>query len=363
VRLVKYLDSLRIGPSKDNSPTPARGGRPRQQTEPVEYEIRRMRPNEAIEISRTVFQSYGYSYANEFVYYPDRIAAMNQSGQMLSAVAVLRETGEIAGHSALLFNNDLPAEVAVAVTKPEFRGQGIARRLGEYLEGQACNMGLKGLYMKEVTVHPYTQKFAEKLGFRDCGMLLAHSPKTLSFKGIADEPSQRNSDVLGFRLIADPPLRELYLPERHAAVISSLYNSLGIPLHPRSTKAVPDVTQKTVVKSVVSPLRSVCEIHFSRYGGDLLGMLKQELRRIRRQEVKLVEMYLRLTDPLTPWIVPQAEKMGFFFSGILPETPGGDSVILQYFNGIQVEYDELVIVRPGTAAVLEYIKTLDPTMA
>jgi serine/threonine-protein kinase RsbW len=78
--------------------------------------------------------------------------------------------------------------------------------------------------------------------------------------------------------------------------------------------------------------------------------------------VQVVEMFLNLTDPCTPWVVSQAEEIGFFFTGIMPETVGGDSIILQYFNGVQVEYDAMQIENSETAALLDYIKSLDPTM-
>jgi len=35
---------------------------------------------------------------------------------------------------------------------------------------------------------------------------------------------------------------------------------------------------------------------------------------------------------------------------------------MQYFNGIQVEYDALVIDQPTTAELLRYVKAQDPTM-
>lgn len=363
LHLVKYLKTARIGEGEEIAPTPEVAKPSKTNPEPVAVEIRRMRPQEAIEVSRAIFDSYGYSYASDFVYYPERIAAMNEGGQMLSAVAVVKDTGEIAGHNALVFSGSLPAELAIAVTKRQFRGQGIAEKTVEFLASQARAMGLKGVYTKEVTVHPFTQKFVYKLGFRDCGLLLAHSPKTLSFKGIAEQAAQRNSDVLGFKPIGDPEPRELYLPTRHAEIIASIYSGLAIPMGWKSSTAVPDNARKTVLHATVSPSRLLCEIHISRYGADLVTVLKQELRRVRRQELQLVEMYLNLADPLTPWAVKEAERLGFFFTGILPETRGGDSFVLQYFNGIGVEYDQLVIDRPGTVKLVEYVKGLDPTMA
>ncbi|KAA6186910.1 hypothetical protein F2Q65_03200 [Thiohalocapsa marina] len=364
VSLIKYLATPHIGdtrPPPDESHTRA-GPPPHTGPSPptVEYDIRRMRPKEAIAVSRAVFDSYGYSYAGDFVYYPERIAAMNASGQLLSAVAVVKETGEVAGHNALLFSDDLPAELAIAVTRHEFRGLGIARELGAFLEREAERMGLRGIYTKQVTVHPFTQKFVAKLGFRDCGLLLAHSPRTLSFKGIADQAAQRNSDVLGIRLFGQPQQRRLYLPEQHRDVIVDLYARLQIPLELLGAGQPPAADQRTLLKASINSARSLCEIHLDQYGSDLVGLLKQELRRVRREEINLVEMYLRMTDPATPWVSAEAEKLGFFFTGVLPETRGGDALVMQYFNGIQIDYGDLVIERPETAALLRYVSERDP---
>lgn len=362
VRLVKYLDSQYVGEGLPEGHEVEIAKPPETKPEPVPLEFRRMRPEEAIEVARAVFECYGYSYAGEFMYYPERIAAMNAEGQMFSAVAVDTETGEIAGHNALVFNPALPAELAVAVTKMKFRGMGIARSLGEFLAQEARDMGLKGMYVKEVTVHPYTQKFCRKLGFEDCGLLLAHSPKSLAFKGISDHATQRNSDLLGFRQLHAAELREVYPPVRHREVIERIYQNLGLPIRCLDSGAEPAEVGKTVIKAQVNTARSLCEIHVTHYGADLVWALKHELRRIRRNEVQLVEMYLNLHDPVTPWVVAEAEKLGFFFTGIVPEAATGDVVIMQFFNGIAVEYEELVIERPETAELLDYVKGLDPTM-
>jgi serine/threonine-protein kinase RsbW len=361
-RLVKYLDTQPITGDEQEPRTPEVVKPPDLKPEPVAFEIRRMQPREAIEVSRAIFDCYGYSYAGEFVYYPDRLAAMNESGQLLSAVAAVRGTGEIGGHCALILHDFLPAELGVAVTKRKFRGQGFARQLGEYVEDQGRQLSLKGLHVKEVTVHPYTQKFCQKLGFRDCGFLLAHSPKALSFKGIQDRLTQRSSDVLGFKMLHEADPRELYLPQQHAAVIESIYENLGIRMSWQGSNAVPKADQKSVMKASLNSVRSLCEIHLPHCGADAVQVLKQELRRVRREEAQVVELYLNLTNPCTPWLVSEAEEIGFFFTGILPETIGGDSVVMQYFNGIQVEYDALVIDQPKTAELLDYIKAHDPTM-
>ena len=64
--------------------------------------------------------------------------------------------------------------------------------------------GLHGLFIEEVTVHTFTQKFCHRLGFVDTGFLLAYSPATMAFEGIAGEASARRSVILGFKYLTQP---------------------------------------------------------------------------------------------------------------------------------------------------------------
>ena len=60
--------------------------------------------------------------------------------------------------------------------------------------------GLHGLFIEEVTVHTFTQKFCHRLGFVDTGFLLAYSPATTAFKGIAEETGARRSVIVGLQV-------------------------------------------------------------------------------------------------------------------------------------------------------------------
>ena len=102
------------------------------------------------------------------------------------------------------------ADLAVVATKAKFRGQSIARRLGEYLDDEALARGLHGLFIEEVTVHTFTQKFCHRMGFVDTGFLLAYSPATMAFKGIAEET--------GGAALGDPRLQ---VP--HRATVTRVY--------------------------------------------------------------------------------------------------------------------------------------------
>ncbi|NCC51953.1 MAG: GNAT family N-acetyltransferase [Spartobacteria bacterium] len=359
VRLLKYFDTPCI--AEESPPVEPEIAQPpeKSEIEPVHFNIRLMKPGEALEVCRCIYDSYGYSYANENIYYPERVAAMNENRQLRSAVAVT-DAGEMGGHFAMIYYEDLPAEVGIAVTKKKFRGQGFARQLGEFLAEEAMRDGLRGLQIKEVTAHPYTQKFCRKLGYKDCGILLAHSPKSLSFKGIADKLRQRNSDVLGFKYLQEPKAVTIYPPPRHREMILELYESIGGEVRCAETDDPAPKSAQSVMKVEVHAIRLLAVIYVVEYGPDFLQALRQELRKLFRDEMQVVELYIPLEDPLTARLVPELEKIGFMFTGILPETAKGHALVMQYFNGVHIDYNELVIVSDTAMHLLEYIRAGDP---
>ncbi len=361
VVLIKYFNTPLIAqdqvvPVEPELVKPMESNTPVEQ---IEFDIRLMRPNEALEVCRCIYDCYGYSYANENIYYPERVVTMNESGKLRSAVAMTKE-GEMGGHFALISYERLPSEVGIAVTKKKFRGQGFARQLGEYLEMEARKALLRGVQVKEVTAHPYTQKFCMKLGYKDCGLLLAHSPKSLSFKGIKDTLKQRNSDVLGFKYLERPIQREIFVPVEHKNMIKMLFENIGdtvecvIPVNPKYKN------EKCITEVSINSLRSLAEMFILESGLDTIPVIRQEMRKIFMDEIQVIELYLSLADPMTSVIIPQLESMGFIFTGILPETKMGDTIIMQYFNGVYIDYNEIILVTEVAKELLEYIRKHDP---
>ena len=55
------------------------------------------------ELVRLVYKCYGYTYANEFMYYPEQIEARLSSGVMLSGAAY-NSRDEIIGHVGFIFS-------------------------------------------------------------------------------------------------------------------------------------------------------------------------------------------------------------------------------------------------------------------
>ncbi len=384
---VKYLESASVadaGPPAAEAPLEEPPVVP--EAERVELQMGPMRPEQAIEVCRCIYDAYRYTYVNEHMYFPDRVVALNQSGDMVSAVASTPD-GEVAGHAALVFPEDTKeiADLAIVATKAKFRGQSIARRLGEYLEDEALARGLHGMFIEQVTVHTFTQRFCHRLGFIDSGFLLAYSPATTSFKGIAEERDDRGSVIVGFRHLRPPAEVTVHAPARHRAVIAGIYERLGVPTvfadgeeAAAAAKAGAAVTSaapaaagaplaglatQTELHVSLNTRRGAAGIHIPVYGSDLISRLRQELYRLKREDVKVVNVFLDLRRSGTESIAPQLEELGFVFTGILPGGPSADWLILQYFNGVVVDYDAIKVEEPASRELLDYIRGNDPQAA
>jgi anti-sigma regulatory factor (Ser/Thr protein kinase)/GNAT superfamily N-acetyltransferase len=145
---IKYLETASVTGAPPAAEAPVEEPEPVPAAERVELEFGPLRPAQAIEVCRCIYDAYRYTYVNEHMYYPDRVVALNESGDMISAVASTPD-GEVAGHAALVFPEKTReiADLAIVATKARFRGQSIARRLGEYLSQEALARGLAGMFI------------------------------------------------------------------------------------------------------------------------------------------------------------------------------------------------------------------------
>ncbi len=356
---VKYLESQAV---TDVPPAEAPAAAPEHvpPAERVEIEVGPLRPEQAIEVCRCIYDAYRYTYVNEHMYYPDRVIALNESGDMVSAVASTRD-GEVAGHAALVFPEDTHevADMAVAAVKAKFRGQSIARRLGEHLEAEARAHGLHGLFIEEVTVHTYTQKFCHRLDFTDTGFLLAYSPATTAFAGITGASDARRSVIVGFKYLAAPAAARIYAPAAHKDVITSIYERLGAPVtFAREAKASAHGLPRLDVS--VNTRRSVATIRIPTYGRGLPERIRAEVVRLLHENVSVIDVFLDLSERGTGTVAAHLEEAGFLFTGLLPGGPSGDWLIMQFFNGVTVDYGGMQVEDPFTADMLAYIRANDP---
>ncbi len=330
--------------------------------------VRRLKPDDAAEVSKTIYKTYGYTYFHDYVYYPEQIIALNESGQVFSAVAIAGDN-EIAGYGVFQIWEENPqiAEMAQGVVKPEFRSLGCFRMITQYLLDQAKSRGIQGAFGEAVTNHTVSQHTVHGFGFKDCGLRLGLVPPDTLFKGMTGRTPYNVSALVQFLYLQMPPAPALkiYAPDHHKDMIAALYKELGV--QPEIKKAVPAKTKKAAATSIVK-IRQFAAMRYARmiidrYGRNIVDELRIKVKEICRQKTEVINLFLNLSDPLTSIYTPQFEKLGFFFAGILPGgLKDGDALILQYLNNVPIDYGAIQVKSAIAKRLLAYVKQQDPNL-
>ncbi len=321
----------------------------------IHFDVRRMAPDEAVEVSKGAYSSYGYSYVLEHIYFPDRVREMNQQDELISFVAVTES--EVIGHCALEVEEADPKvpQLGVAFTKPKYRGQGCLNRLADACLEEARIRNFTAVYARGITTHPYSQKSLLNFNMLESAICLSSGPER-EYKGIEGKP-QRESVVLHQIYIHPPKELVIHPPVRHEQMVREIFTQLGV--EPKIKSATGDFQiqlNESVIAVIAESHNQVGKISVSRYGKDIEAVVYQQLKRLCIDRMETVYLYLKLNDPLTAALAERFEQMGFFFSGVMPGSEGRDVLILQYLNNYVIDFDKLAIAGDMGKKILEYIK-------
>ena len=333
--------------------------------EALKCRVRQMKPSEAAEVSKTIYKTYGYTYPHDYVYYPEKINALNKNGQIHSAVAITGDK-DIAGYGVFQIWEENPqiVEMAQGVVKPEFRGLGCFRTISQYLLDQAKSKGIHGAFGEAVTNHTISQHTVHGFGFKDCGLRLAMIPPETMFRGMQTKNAYRVSMLVQFLYLRQPPVSPLiYAPPHHADLIGALYHGLGVK--PEIKKTAPAKADKIASSSairikLVGPM-NFARIIIDRYGTNIIDDLKTRVKELCLKKIEILNLFLNLSDPLTGIYTEEIEKLGFFIAGILPGgLAGGDALVLQYLNNVPIDYDAIQVKSTTARNLLAYVREHDP---
>jgi len=329
--------------------------------------VRQMTSSDAPEVSKTIYKTYGYTYPHDYVYYPEKIVALNKSGHIFSAVAIAGED-QIAGYGVFQVWEENPqiVEMAQGVVKPEFRSLGCFRQITQYLLDRAKSRGIQGAFGEAVTNHTVSQHTGHRFGFRDCALRLGLVPPGVLFKGMQGKIPHRASLLVHFLFLQPPPASlSIYAPPHHRDMIAALYEELG--LTPEIKGAVPAETKRATAKSVfkikVIGTMNFARILITRYGRDIAEELKIKVKELCLRRTEILNLFLNLSDPLTCIYAAQFEKLGFFFGGILPGGfADGDALILQCLNNVPIDYNAIQVKSAIAGKLLAYVREQDPNL-
>jgi serine/threonine-protein kinase RsbW len=324
-----------------------------------EYAFRPMRLEEAVEVSRMAFLSYGDSYLHSFVYFPRQLKAMNEDGRLHSFVAA-SPGGEVAAHGALWRESPQArlAEMCSGFTRPGRRGQGCMEGLATALLGAAGDLGLAAVFVKAVTTHTYSQRPVMRHGLRYSALFVAET-LPMRFRGIKDDARQRESLVLMMKpLAAGQVPGRLYLPRPYGAMAARILARLGVSAPWDGEGAPPQPGSRTLmVTGMLEYLAATITV--LEYGEDFADALRAQMRALFTQGAKVLRLRLPLADPAAAALGPVAGELGFFFCGAaLSET--GPQVILQHLGGLFYDYSNIRLASEEGQELLDFVRDSDP---
>ncbi len=363
VRIMRYRSSLEEGNHfREASPDVSEPSE-RERNLPKTWEIRPMRSEEALGVSRCAWAAYGYSYC-EHIYYPERVAELNLRGAVRSFVAVTGE-GEIMGHAWLSFFPADPgiAEMGGAFVDPRYRGLGCLGGFARVLQEEARRSDLEGVFVESVTAHVYSQKPVHQDGFRDCLLLLGKVSRT-RFREIDEEERQRLSLLVSFRFFHTPSLRRCVFPPRHEEMLRQIYAHLGIPVEyvePSGEPSEKTLFQgRTELQVTADMQHRSADIWLRSYGNDAEEELRRVFRGLCYEGIASMYLYLPLEKEETSRFSSRAEEREFFFAGVMPGSAGKDWLVLQYLHDVLLDYHAIQCGDPFGQALLAYVRSMDP---
>lgn len=337
----------------------AKAAEPEGPTEVVDYDVRPFQPKDALDISRCAYQTYGYSY-EDYIYYPERVTAMNAEGALLSVVAVAKD-GRFMGHAAAKRNHpdDALLEFGVLLVAPQFRNHGVAGRLADAVIERARQAGASSGFGRAVAGHTVSQRMSEDKGMRVCGLLLGTFPKNVEFKKLAGVIQDKMSCLLLWLGLRERGPRRLFPPARHRDWIARLYANLGLAWDETSPSSAP--RERGQLDSHFTDILNIGEVLVPDCGPGNLEEVLRTVRRLCLRGADAVYVFLYLEHPDCPALAQALEKHDCFFAGVLPEKIAGrDALVLQRLNNLPINYGNIRLDAGQASELLDYVRSQDP---
>ena len=323
--------------------------------------LRSFRPEDALEVARCAWYAYGYSYAHDHVFFPQRMVELNARGELLSLVATTA-SGEVAGHTAAIFpHKDSPwAEIGMAFVKPAFSSRGLLKALTAELVRRMGERGLSSVHVQAVTFHEASQKAARARGFSPGALLVGGLTENYHFKTMGGLCEGRLSVLIAHRYLAEYDPFPLFVPGRHRPMVARIYEGMGLVPAFADPAPRPSLPERGDVSFRVVEVDNAASVEVRSVGRDGASELAQITRMLCQRRVDHFRLTLPLGDPGTPELCRALEGQGYFFAGVFFKGPREDALLLQYLNNVDRRYQDIKLFGPEAQELLAHVRRCDP---
>lgn len=308
---------------------------------------------DAFALTNCAYDLYNYNY-KDVIYYPNELLLRNKNHIMHSWIAADSKKN-IYGHYAWIKKKpeDRIAEMGAAFVRPEYRKFGIFNELAKGLHEDAYKMGLTGLFALSVTNITTTQKHSELYGRYTVGLRVGSSP-AIFVEGAKE--GERVSTVLNYKQIIPRETKEVYIHPAYKDIVAGSYKVLNLEIEEKNTSAEIghfdeyfDNYRETAWNRALISAR----------GGEAIQMKLAAFTEVLLENgIVSIILSIDLEDPGAVELVETARRLGFFYSGIFPESfiDGHDVIQLQYLNNVKVNPAGIKIHQPSGKIIFDFIR-------
>ncbi len=322
-------------------------------------DVRLLEFDDIKELVKVVYRSYGHSYPSEFMYYPERIEARIKSGLLISCVTSTTN-GEIIGHLGLTFETQQSrvCESGIAIVDTRYRGQGVFKKMREFLQNYARENKIIGIYGEAVTIHPFTQKGVAKFGAKEVGFLFGYTPGEITVKDIeVKADSRRQSIALMYTTVLYNKKKSVFLPLIYHEVASRIYEQLEFKRDIETSNLPISESENNLGKSEIVMRKDYGQVFviIEEYGRDTLVEINFVLRQMCTLRMDCIYVDLPIFDQHASQIISKLRESGFFIGGIIPELRNGDVLRMQYLNNVQIRKNDIKVASEFGKYVLDKV--------
>ena len=326
--------------------------------------MRPLAPDDAPALSRALYRCYGWSYPNPTMYYPDRVAAMLESGERIGEVAVT-SSGEVAAHWGAAFLSPSVVETGVTITDPRFRGRGLAKALGDRLLARLHGLGVTGRVREPVLTHPATQKIALAEGATVVGAFISMT-HPIQQVGITDgvEPI-RGSLSVAYGALQPLAPAVLSVPGPYEPMVRRVLAAADWPRQIAPTRREHDLPDGTLLATAFNADNRSGLIDVTAAGPDLPDELHATLQQMQRAGAEYVQVRLPVNQPGLSTVAAGLPELGLGYAALLPgfrpdRDDAGDVLVTQWIADPVVDADSWVFatdeVRSLVLAIVDQVR-------
>lgn len=320
-----------------------------------EFEVRRLRPEDAWGVARCFYAVYGEYYPFDTYYIPEKLLEENRNKNVISVVACTKKS-DVIGYAALYRSSAYFSgvyEFGQALVLPEYRSTFAALCMQDYLFDLLGSLEeVHEIFGEAVCNHIITQRMMAMADFDETGLELGLMPAK-AFKDL-EFPDSRVSTLLAFKAVRHKEL-DMYVPKDYAKTLEFIVSGSSITRRILESKANPPEGSATGLVPQFIDYAQVARFNLYRIGEDLPGVLADAQKQAESRGALVLETFINLGDPCSERAVSLLRQKGYFFGGLLPRWFDTDGLLMQKLVALP-NFDSVKLSSARARKILELIR-------